>query len=138
MCFIPLPFIFRRMILILSVSSLLTWDVGLLKIGSILPKPEGGRVTRCAQHPAPGKVRLCPLVSPKGLLWGAPISDDLSGPLIQQVPHPHPFPGTTGATFASSFWVLEFQPFRWAGLRKKPGLRVRFRLMGRSLARGLC
>ena len=109
MRFVPLPFIFRRMMLILSVSSLLTWDVGLLKIGSSLPKPEGGRVTRCAQHPAPGKVRLRPLVSREGLLWGVPTSDDLRGPLIQQAPHALPFPGTVGADFVSSFWVLEFQ-----------------------------
>lgn len=45
---VPLPFIFHQMILILSVSSVLTWDVELLKIGNVLPKPEGGRVTRCA------------------------------------------------------------------------------------------
>lgn len=113
MRFIPLPFIFCRMILILSVSSLLTWDVGLLKIGSILPKPEGGRVTRCAQHSAPGKVRLCPLVSQ------STISDDFSGPLIQQVPHP--FPGTISANFASFFWSWNFSLSCGQALGRNPG-----------------
>lgn len=86
MHFAPLPFIFHRMMLILSVSSLLTWDVGLLKIGEVLPKPDRGRVTRCAPHPAAGKVRLCALVSQKGLLCAGDHSDNRGGSLIYPPP----------------------------------------------------
>lgn len=80
-------------------------------------------------------MRLCLLLSQKGVLCGVTTSDDPGGPRIRQIPHPRP--ASSDANFASSFRVLEFQPCRWGGLRRRPRLRVPFLRMGRSFARGL-
>lgn len=65
----PLPFIFHRVMLILSVSSLLTWDVGLLKIGTPLQSLREARSRGAPRIPPPGRCgsglwfarRVCPV-----------------------------------------------------------------------------
>lgn len=52
---------------------------GTVKDRNVSPKPEGGKVTRCAPHPAAWKVRLRALVRQKGLPCGVTTSDDPRG-----------------------------------------------------------
>lgn len=88
MYIVPLLFIFHRMMLILSVSSLLTWDVGLLKIGTSCQSLREARSRGAHRIPLPGRCGLCALVRQKGLLCRVKTSDDPGGSLTRKTSTP--------------------------------------------------
>lgn len=96
---------------------------------NVLPKPEGGKVTRRREGAA-----LCSGSPEESALWGK----DFRRPRwVLNPENLHPQRGSGDASFASSSRVLECQTCWWGGLKKKPRRRVRFLCMGHSLARGL-